>query len=78
VLYPNPTTNVVNISFGKNFCKDCQIKVYDIMGKQINISMTEVSKSVVQLDFQENSNGIYFVSMLVDGKVVTKKVLLNR
>lgn len=78
VIYPNPTTNVVNISFGKNFCKDCQIRVYDIMGKQINISMSEISKSGVQLDFQENSMGIYFVSVVVDGKVVTKKVLLNR
>lgn len=78
VLYPNPTTDVVTISFGKNFCKDCKIKVYDIMGRQIDLSVSEINSSAVQLDFQENSNGIYFVSMNVDGKVITKKVLLNR
>lgn len=78
VLYPNPTTDVVTISFGKKFCKDCKIKVYDIMGRQIDLSVSEINSSAVQLDFQENNNGIYFVSMNVDGKVITKKVLLNR
>jgi PKD repeat protein len=78
VIYPNPTTDVVTISFGTNFCKDCQIKVYDIMGKEVQISISEIDNSAVQLDFQENTDGIYFVSMMINGKAVTKKVLLSR
>ncbi|MEA3443745.1 MAG: PKD domain-containing protein [Bacteroidota bacterium] len=76
VLYPNPTTDLINISFGKN--KLSHIKVYNIMGKLVNVPTRDINNALMQLDFVNNANGIYFVSMIVDDKVITKKIILNR
>ncbi len=77
-VFPNPTSDLINISFGSNPPKDYQIKVFDIMGNLVNVAQSLTHGSLAQIDFANNANGIYFVSMIMNDKVVTKKILLSR
>jgi len=68
-LYPNPVNNILNI----NNCKNASIKIMDINGKQIysnaNCNQTE------QIDLSNYSSGIYFAKIVLDNKVITKKII---
>ena len=77
-IFPNPTNDKINISFGQKLSKNYLIKVYNTMGKEVQVNMTSNGDFSSQIDFINNKNGIYFITMQKGQKVVTRKVVLNR
>ena len=70
-LYPNPTSGILNISSDKN----ASICVYATDGSLIGEYQLFNNK---QIDLSHLSNGIYFVKVLTENQIVTKKISLNR
>ncbi|MEI7594881.1 MAG: T9SS type A sorting domain-containing protein [Bacteroidota bacterium] len=67
-LYPNPTTGIVNITNTNN----AKINVMNALGQ---IVITENGTSI---DMSNLQNGTYFVQIIENENVTTKKVILNK
>ena len=72
-VYPNPAKDIVKIDLGANYHSPVQcIEIYDITG-QMMITSTETEINVSELE-----SGMYFVNILTEKGVVTKKVAIER
>lgn len=80
-IFPNPASNFLNIKFNEILDKnDIQIKIMDLTGKIVlkeNIK-TKSSKEIVNISLDSLINGIYFISIYYDERLVNKKIILNK
>ncbi|WP_203295357.1 T9SS type A sorting domain-containing protein [Luteirhabdus pelagi] len=67
-LYPNPTTDLLNIS--KVAFPVERISIYDVLGQNVY-----TSHQLKEIDVSTLPAGIYTVEITVDGKKTTKKIL---
>ncbi len=68
-IYPNPTTNVLNINLGDY--NNAQIQVLDITGKTIfNTNTTNTTNSINVSSFNK---GVYFIKITTNNKTITKQ-----
>lgn len=69
-FYPNPTSDILNISAGKNIDS---VSIYNILGQQVlnaNIGATNSTVSLSNL-----STGTYMLRVTIDGQVGTYKIV---
>ena len=76
LLFPNPSNDVVNIQFGEMDVTNRRIefRVFDIMGKLIDIQSEQLSSNHFQLDFTNSHSGLYFIRICMNNSVITRKV----
>jgi len=74
-IYPNPSNGLFQVAF-QNTAK-ASFVVYDITGKQV-LSTDVISNGTEHpIDLSQFASGMYLLQANLDGKVVTKKLLLN-
>ena len=82
-IYPNPTTNIINISL-PNTNQKAIINLYNMMGQliidneKLTIDSNKASTmSIVnyQLSIEKLSQGIYFLEVITDGERMVRKVV---
>ena len=61
--YPNPFNDKVFLEVHSIDSLIDNIKVFDIMGKEIETEVSYISNSTLQIDFDNISDGIYFISV---------------
>jgi hypothetical protein len=74
-IYPNPTRGLVNIDFGQDILKPIDISVYDLKGSLISILPSSYS-SHNSIDLSGQVDGIYFLNIITENKVVRSKIVL--
>jgi hypothetical protein len=78
-MYPNPTSENVNISFGSNIGNTYQIKIINSLGQVIydtgKASFNGLNE--ISLDVSNFSIGLYFVNIEVDNNSTVKKLLIK-
>ena len=67
-VFPNPVTHFLTIESTKEFD---YIEVYNSIGKRIIKTVER------KIDFSNYNSGIYFLKIIADNKVLTKKVIKN-
>ncbi len=76
-LYPNPTSNVVNVAFNIQSAANASISIVDALGNVVvaseAVSLDGGSQNVT-FDTSLLSSGLYFVNLNVDGKVTTQRL----
>lgn len=74
VVYPNPFTDLVKVSFGANV-KDVEIYIFSANGKLVKNRMYNVNGVELELDLSNLAPGLYFIKF--EGKTVkgTSKVI---
>lgn len=72
-LYPNPATNVVNITNSENHLVN-QVVVYDVAGKQLS-TQTFNNKSEIQLNIENLASGSYFLHIKTNQGTAVKKLI---
>lgn len=72
-LFPNPTTDVINLSSSSDIE---QITIMDMSGKVVQY-VTNLHKSLLQLNVSQLSKGIYIVSIKTNEGIVTKRLIKN-
>ncbi|MFA9213997.1 MAG: T9SS type A sorting domain-containing protein [Candidatus Methylacidiphilales bacterium] len=71
-IYPNPTNGMFQISISSYF-KKAIVSVFDYTGKEIQtIDLYNKNTSM-----NINKKGIYFVKIMVDGKTINKKLIVD-
>lgn len=79
--YPNPFNPVSKIKFSIPVSGNVEIKVYDILGKEIKTLLNEYKQSgtyEVEFDASNLPSGVYFYRMISGSYLETKKMLLLR
>lgn len=71
-IYPNPACNSISIKVEKEYT-DLKIEIMDEMGKLV-YSNNEIDNPISLDGF---ATGIYFVQLNIDGKVTTKKIVVE-
>lgn len=74
-VYPNPSIDgVVFLSFGREV-KEAQLRLLDLSGKAVYQELLRNSSSA-EINFNQ-SKGVYFLEMTINGNRVIKKLVLN-
>jgi hypothetical protein len=79
-IYPNPTNGLVTINFEAVHSGRVEIKISDKNGKLITNHLEHHFNGKLSkvIDLQHLSAGIYFMQMITDEQVITKKIILNK
>lgn len=67
--YPNPTTNIVNITYIKDISN---IKIYNVLGQMVQAKL--VGSNATQLDLSNLASGTYIAKLTADSKTETFKI----
>lgn len=81
VVYPNPATAAVKVSFNMNESNTLTVNMFDILGNAVKsvANNKEFSKGAQTLEINTSdlANGVYYISLEVNGNKETKKVVIN-
>lgn len=72
-LYPNPATNVVNITNAENMLVQ-QVIIYDITGKQLSMQIFN-NQAEIQLNVENLVSGTYMLHLQTNDGTVVKKLV---
>lgn len=73
-LYPNPNNGTFTLELSKMNFKAASLQVYDITGRLCYHEPINNSKSTIKVNLM---SGTYFVKLLVDDEIMTKKVMVE-
>ncbi len=76
-MYPNPTTDVLNVDINSEKASNITIRVMDMSGRTVKTTeaRTEQGVNSVKINLSEVSSGIYNVQIVENGKlIVTERV----
>jgi hypothetical protein len=71
-IYPNPANNTSIINIGM---ENAFLNVYDISGKQCNA--LKVQSEIISISNLELDNGLYFIRISNNERVITKRLIIN-
>jgi hypothetical protein len=74
-IYPNPATDKITLELNNSNNKTMAINIFDVAGKTVKAYNTNAEKLVIDRDGLES--GLYFVSIAVEGKRVTRKLVIK-
>lgn len=72
VLYPNPTSGLITVSFGIQVPVEL-LTVTDVTGRLVR-NMESFTTDTVDIDLTKESKGVYFLNVWVEGKAQTLKI----
>jgi PKD repeat protein len=76
-VYPNPTNDMVYIEIGKDYAGQIpEIKIYDVLGKVIEVPVIEEAFDKFSVNINNYPQGMYFINVYMDGKMITRKISL--
>jgi hypothetical protein len=76
MLYPNPATNMVNLSFDNQATEQAEIQIFNIIGKEvISENATVGNGKVVSINVEMLSPGMYFVKVITNNNMYVEKFI---
>jgi len=78
-VYPNPTSDIVYIEIGKDFAGQVpEIQIYDVLGKIVEVPTKTEAYDKFSVNIKDYPAGLYFVNIFMDGKMITRKISLEK
>jgi hypothetical protein len=80
-VYPNPFSNYTNIAITSTQLSHIKVNMYNILGElvyQSDEGMHAAGEQLIRVSGENLENGIYFVQLMVNEQVITKRVTLVR
>lgn len=76
-IYPNPTNEFANVSFGTNYYENIRVRVYNLVGKEVkNFVFKGSSTNVIRIDLSDCPAGVYMLNIQTDNFTTGKKITL--
>ncbi len=76
-LYPNPAIGSTTISFSNETDQINSIEINDITGKIVKNILPESNQNLIQINIDSFSSGLYFVKLIGETSVMTKKLIVR-
>tara|TARA_B110000238_G_C16141407_1_gene446478 strand:- start:7417 stop:7716 length:300 start_codon:yes stop_codon:yes gene_type:complete len=78
-IYPNPSSDIFNISFISEDIQSLRIKVLNLLGEVIYTQDLEqfIGEYTKQIDLSNNSKGVYFLEITINNAIVNKKLIIQ-
>lgn len=79
VLYPNPASNSVNLVFNLGIAAKVQVKILSVVGQELSNFENELpyGSNSLTINLANYKPGIYFVESTIQGKMITKKLVIE-
>ncbi|OFY87957.1 MAG: hypothetical protein A3F72_09360 [Bacteroidetes bacterium RIFCSPLOWO2_12_FULL_35_15] len=79
VVYPNPTTGIINVSFDNLKEDNYQISILDMLGNMIQSSLKTLNEGnvVLQFDLQDLPQGVYILVLQTSTKRYSQKIIVQ-
>lgn len=80
-LFPNPTNDIANLTFGLAQSSHVTISVVNMLGAQViaqDLGTVQAGEQRMTLDFSTVEAGLYLVNLNVDGNVSTIRITLTK
>jgi len=77
-LYPNPSAGVIYMSVGLPNVSSVDVTIFDVLGKAVLTRKINVPSQEVELNLEDNPDGIYLIEVNTPLGKITQKVVLNR
>jgi hypothetical protein len=77
ILYPNPTTSILNISLGSLTESDYSFSLVDIQGKEVLNKQIKNASLIETVSLQSIAKGMYLAVVQTNNKRVTKKIIID-
>ena len=79
-FYPNPTKEMTQISYRLLEKSAITVQLFDGVGRLIDVqSVSEANNvGVISFDTRKYSNGIYTAKIMINNKIVTRKLVVNK
>jgi PKD repeat protein len=75
VLYPNPSSGLINIEIGTLKSDNFKVHVFNSIGEIVQvISLNDFSNNRYTVDLNSKANGLYYFTFQYENEVFTKKV----
>ncbi len=82
VMFPNPAGNNTTLAFTTNQSSTVSVEVYDVLGNLVSLAAQSTSfdkgYNTISINTTSFSNGIYYVSLEVNGVKETKKLVISK
>jgi hypothetical protein len=82
IIYPNPAGNQTTVAFNMVEKNNVTVAIYDVLGHLVSTEVQnntfEKGYNTINLNTSALSNGIYYISLDVNGAKETKKVIINK
>ncbi len=80
-IYPNPSSGNINIGFNLNENHSISVNVTDLIGRTVEaIPAKQYAAGETTITIAEKTRyqaGVYFVNVNVDGKIISKKIIIQ-
>ena len=76
-VYPNPSTGMIRINSG-NLNSHFSVKIYDVTGKIAMNTSGDISAYSTDLDLTSLNNGLYILQFEINGKLINKRIVINK
>jgi hypothetical protein len=78
-LYPNPTTGMVTLEITGQTSSEVSVVVYDVNGRLVaDFPQSALANSKRELDLSASPSGVYLVKVLIEGQIVSKRLVVGR
>jgi len=77
-VYPNPTSNVIQLQFNSNNNGTLQIVITDLVGKTLINKAFAANNGIVKISTSELKNGTYLVKAIIAGEQYLQKVVVAK
>jgi uncharacterized repeat protein (TIGR01451 family) len=78
-VYPNPNNGIFNLEFTANYASLLSITIFDVTGKLVyQNNVQHFQKSVLSIDSQNLSSGLYSVILKTDKEQITEKIIIDK
>ena len=78
-IYPNPFNPVTKITYGLREYSNVKIAIFDLTGKKVATLINKIQSSgyhSIDWNADNHASGIYFIKMITDEYINTKKIIL--
>ena len=79
-LYPNPTTGKVTLEIKSDLANNQieYITIYDVTGQKVQEINTQTSQNSFDINLSSQQTGVYFVEMMINQELITKRIVLMK
>jgi len=78
-LYPNPATNSVNLLYNLTNAAKVNVRIFNLIGQELSTFEKELPAGInsLNINLENYKQGVYFVKSTIQGKLVTKKLVVE-